>query len=476
MDYPRAKSTAYPRALDTALVETLRNHPVALAFAMVVVDGVALLASFWLAYQIRYGLEIGGQIFFWDERPFSEFQARGLLFVGLSLLILAFRGVYRLPRWSSLLDEALVISGAITLAMAGVIMANYLSNFSPSRLLFIYAWLIAIVLLVALRFVRRSVMAWLWERSLGVERVLVVGSGDVGRRVAQAVMAAPASGLRIAGFADSANGIDHLAIGTANGVKLAPRLGGLDDLTALVTRNRIDEVLIALPPERHHEMVEVSNACRNAGVRFKIVPDLLQMAMERADLTEFVGVPLLEVRSASITGVDAALKRAVDLLVALPLSLVLGLPMLIRVARDRRRGTDPIFVHRDVIGRNGATLTLRTFALEPGAGHWQRLFASSPLLLQVVRGEMSLVGPLAQSRSEVDQYQPWQRSRLKATPGLTGYWLLSDPRDLTFEEMVRLDLFYAEHWSPMMDTKILLRTALVMLKGGPNRSRPGISG
>ena len=86
---------------------------------------------------------------------------------------------------------------------------------------------------------------------------------------------------------------------------------------------------------------------------------------------------------------------------------------------------------------------------------------------------MGLVGPLAQSRSEVDQYQPWQRSRLKATPGLTGYWLLSDPRDLTFEEMVRLDLFYAEHWSPMLDTKILLRTLLIFAKGGADRSRAG---
>ena len=430
MDYPRAEPTAYTRSFDTALIESLRGHPVALAIAMVVLDGLALLLSFWLAYQARYALEIGGQIFFWDERSFSEFHARGLMFVALALLLLAFRGIYRLPRWSSLLDEALVISGAITLAMAGVILANYLSRFSPSRLLFIYAWVISIVLLVALRFVRRGVLAWLWERSLGVERVLVVGSGDVGRRVAQAVMAAPASGLRIAGFADNANGIDHLAIGTANGVKLAPRLGGLDDLTTLVTRNRIDEVLIALPPERHGEMVAVSDACRSAGVRFKIVPDLLQMAMERADLTEFVGVPLLEVRSASIAGIDGAVKRALDLIVTLPLLALLGIPMALHAASARLRGHEPRFVERTVIGRNGATMRLRTFPVDPDAGRWKQVFHLSPLLLQVVSGDLSLVGPLAQTQTEVDQYLPWQRPRLKATPGLTGYWRLSDPRDL----------------------------------------------
>ena len=138
-------------------------------------DAGLVWLAFMLAHFLRYELQVGGEIMFWNDEPFSTFYKPAALYLGLTLFVFGLRGVYTLPRSTSFLDEATLVIGGLITAMAGVILAAYFLGFFPSRLMFLYAWITALVFLVAKRGLLRHGRKWLWERGIGVDRVLVVG-------------------------------------------------------------------------------------------------------------------------------------------------------------------------------------------------------------------------------------------------------------------------------------------------------------
>ena len=443
------------------------------ALILLALDAAALWFAFWLAYRLRYSYEIGGQILAFNRRDFSDFHGRIALFAVFCLTIMLVRGVYRLSTWTPLLDETGLVAGSVTIAMGGLVLTAYLSQFSPSRLLFVYAWALSLVMLFFVRVGWRQSREALWARDIGVRRVLIAGNGTAGRRLMQMLLSTPGMGIRIAGFVDEGPHRATLTAGTARGVMHARYLGSLEDLPSILERNAVDEVILALPSERHTRILEIANWCRSASVPVRVVPDLLQFSLDRIQLDEISGVPILSVREASIRGANAVLKRAIDLIGAVLLLAVLAVPMAIAALAIRRRQDGPVLQRRTMVGRCGVPFSQLRFAIpEPSLGDpdkttWlQRTHLDgAPQLVNVLRGEMSLVGPRAQAPLQIVRYQDWQRQRLLIAPGLTGLWFSNGRNDLTFDEMVRLDLFYAEHWTVWLDLKILLRTAIAIVEG-----------
>lgn len=468
MQYSHAPASRRMPIAERALPRFERRHHVAISIAIAMVDAVLLWAAFWSAYELRYGFEIGGDIFPWDLQSFSAYYERAGIFVLLCFVSFVIRGVYRLPVWTSLLDEGMLIAGSITVAMGALVLTNYLSQFSPSRLVFVFAWVLSILYLMVLRVFRRGVRQALWARSIGVERLLIVGSGEASRRIVQAVVAAPDAGLRISGFAGQPGEQRMLPVGGRNGGAAPPRLGGFDDVPALIGRHRIDQVIIAIEQDNHDEVGSISALCHAAGVRFYVVPDLLQLSFERAELSEIAGVPLLGVRQAAITGWSASVKRVFDVLLAGPLLLLVAPALCVRWLLSRGR-PGPFLRRVETVGRNGVLFDRYEIASDRTTG-WKNVINGAPALINVLRGELSMVGPLAARRSDLARYDNWHVQRLRVTPGLTGLWAVQSRRDLTFDEMVRLDLFYAEHWSLWLDVKTLLQNVPRMWKADDGRA------
>ncbi len=473
---------------------------VLLHIGQVFVDAGLVWLAFWLAWLLRYRLEWGGDVPPWVWEPFETFHSRAALFVALTIAIFFIRGIYRLPRSTGFLDEATLLIGGVTTAMAGVILTAFLSRFVPSRLVFLYAWGLAIALLLARRLAWRAIRHWLWAREIGVDRVLLVGAGDAGRRVMQAMMGMPALGYRVIGFVDDGDSSPMLAVATEGGVTSAERLGTTADLRDLIGRMEIDEVIVALPPEAQGRVLEIVDQCRQSGVTFKVVPNLLQLSLDRVDLAEVAGVPLIGIKDASIRGVNYAIKRTMDIVIASLVLLIMGIPMLVIAALIRRDSPGPALFRQVRVGKNGQPFTMLKFrCMVDGAdcmreelirsnGHVDpRLFKlpddprltrigrrlrrlsldELPQFINVLRGQMSVVGPRPPLPEEVEKYEDWHRQRLLVTPGLTGLWQVNGRSNLTFDEMVRLDLYYAENWSPWLDIKIVLRTipAIVTQRG-----------
>lgn len=461
-------------------------------------DAVIVVVSFRIAHELRYRFELGGPVRIPDYEPFATFQSKALLFAALTLGVFMVRGLYRLPRSTGLLDEATMVFGGVTTAMAGVILTAFLSRFVPSRLVFIYAWAAAIILLVLRRYLTQRVRRSLWTRGIYVDRVLVVGAGDSGRRILQALMGKPDLGYRVVGFVDDTVESDGVAVATEAGVSRADRLGTSDDLGRIVAEHDVDQVIIALSREDHAQVLALVERCRQEDVEFKVVPDLLQLSLDRVDLGEVAGVPLIGVKDASIRGANFLVKRTIDVIVASLVLTVMAIPMAFIALAIRLDSPGPAFYRQRRIGKDGAVFTLtkfrcmvqnadeqraelmaqyrdmdpRLFKLrdDPRLTRFGRFLRRTsldelPQFVHILRGEMSLIGPRPQLPEEVATYEEWHKQRMLVTPGLTGLWQVSGRSHLTFDEMVRLDLYYAEHWSPWLDLKIVLRTIPAVLLG-----------
>lgn len=466
--------------------------------AQFAVDAALIYASFWIAYELRYRWELGGPVRPADFEPFGTFQTRALLLIAFTLITFLVRGLYRLPRSTGMLDEATMVVGGVTTAMAGVILTAFLSRFVPSRLVFIYAWAAAIVLLIGRRYLTRIVRRMLWERQIYVDRVIVVGAGAPGRRIMQAMMATPQLGYRVVGFVDDSPARDGLAVATEVGLSRADRLGFTEDLERLVMEHEVDEVIVALPAADNARVQSIIDECRKQNVRFKVVPDLIQLSLDRVDLGEVAGVPLIGLKEAAIRGTNYAIKRGIDIAIATVVLTVMAIPMAVIALLIRAGSPGPALYRQQRVGRNGEVFTLTKFRcmvenadeqraelmamhgyMDPRLfklrddprltreGRWLRRLSLDelPQFVHILRGQMSVVGPRPQLPEEVRTYEEWHRQRLLVTPGLTGLWQVNGRSNLTFDEMVRLDLYYAEHWSPWLDIKIMLRTIPAVLTG-----------
>jgi exopolysaccharide biosynthesis polyprenyl glycosylphosphotransferase len=262
-------------------------------------------------------------------------------------------------------------------------------------------------------------------------------------------------------------------------------------------QHQIDEVIIALPAAFHREVLAVRDHCQRSGLRFKLVPDRYELSLNRVELDAINGIPLLSVRDTAIHGWNLLLKRALDVMIA-GTALLLLAPLLGLIALAIRLDSPgPILFRQRRVGRGETTFDLLKFrsmhqnaervvhelmAINEATGP---LFKSRrdprvtrvgrvlrrwsldelPQLWNVLRGEMSLVGPRPPLPREVAQYEPYHRRRLTVAPGLTGLWQVSGRSELSFDEMVEMDIYYIENWSLGLDLRILLRTIPAVFRG-----------
>ena len=423
--------------------------PDAVRAGQIAADAVMLYLAFWLAYEVRYDWQLGGPVKPADFEPFSTFQSRAFFFVGFAIVIFVVRGLYRLPRSTALLDEMTLVASGVTTAMAGVILTAFLSRFLPSRLVFVYAWVLAILLLMVVRLLSRGVRRSMWARDIYVDRVVVVGASDRGRRIMQAMMSTPSLGYRVVGFVDDAIEEDRVAVATETGLERTERLGTTEDLERLIDNFEVDEVIIALPANDHDRVLRIIEHCRKQDVQFKVVPDLLQLSLDRVDLGEVAGVPLIGLKDASIRGFDYVIKRLADLTIAILVLAVMAIPMAVIAIIIKLDSPGPVFFRQRRVGRNGEVFTItkfrcmvenadeqraglmamhdtidpRLFKLQDDprltrAGRTLRRFSLDeiPQFAQIFRGQMSVIGPRPQLPEEVRSSEEWHRQRLLVTP------------------------------------------------------------
>ncbi len=462
-------------------------------------DGILAALGFATAYWLRFDVGLGGEVPSNSHQPLSNFYSTVVLVAILTAVVFQMKGLYRLPRWATLLDEVWIISSGVLIAMSLVVLYAFFQRFAPSRLVFILAVPTIIGILLVARIIVRVIRERLWAKGIGVDRVVVVGSGKAGRRVMQWLLGQPQLGYDVVGFVDDSLEVPEITIATQSSVHRPMYLGSIATLSRMIQANTVDEVIIALPPEKHQSMNQIMEDCRQKDIECKLVPDLFEMALDRVNIHEVAGLPLIGVKPAQISGWNAFIKRSMDII--LSAFILIGFSWLFALIAlgIKLDSNGSVFFRQERVGREGRRFTCYKFRtmiedaesqkarLQEAYGRNDLLFKLKddprrtrfgsflrrssldelPQFFNVVLGEMSIVGPRPAVPPEVAEYEEWHYDRLLVLPGLTGLWQVSGRSNLTFDEMVRLDLYYAENWSPWLDVKTILRTvpAIVLARG-----------
>jgi exopolysaccharide biosynthesis polyprenyl glycosylphosphotransferase len=470
----------------------MSRYPRWLIPAVMLSDVVFINAAFLLAYAARYRLQLFRPVEPEYDNPIDVYFP--FMIVLTILLIAAYKldNVYVPRRLGMWLDQMSRIVRSTMIAMLIMIGITFIYQpFFYSRLIYLYATILIMLLLAPQRLGWGLILGQLRRRGIGVSRVLIVGAGDVGRTVIRTVMAQPEFGYRIAALVDDHVDRDALSIGPV------PAIEGTQRLPQIIAEKNIDEVIVALPWTDHQRVLGIFQLCERLGVRVRTVPDLFQLSLSRVDVEDLGGVPVIGLKAASIRGASLVVKRIMDvtlgslvLLIASPLLAVLALaikldspgPVIFRQKRVGARGQEfVVFKFRSMREgadeekerllefneMNGPLFKMREDPRTTRVGRCLRRFSLDelPQLFNVLRGEMSLVGPRPHTSAEVAQYQDWQRQVLETPPGMTGLAQVSGRSQLSFDEQCLLDIYYIENWSPALDVRILLRTAPKMLSG-----------
>ncbi len=413
----------------------------------------------------------------------------GLYAAGWVTLLTA-NGLYRpRARWSTVREAFDVLRA--TLAMA-VITFSVLFLFKlpdVSRLFLLVFFPAQALVTILTRIGLRAALEHIRELGYNVRYVLVLGAGVRGQAFAKKLEAHRELGLRIEGFLD-----DNPEIQLPKGWQA---LGGLDDLEHVLHERIVDEVAICLPFAQWNLIDSITRLCEEEGKIVRIPMDVLDRAVAVGRLEDLDGTPVFSIVSGPDRALALLIKRIFDVAAALLASILLS-PLLIGVALAiRLREGGPVLFRQTRVWLHGRQFEVVKFrTMEVGAherqaelaehneisgpafkvtddpritslGRWLRRTSIDelPQLWNVLRGQMSLVGPRPPLPSEVDGYDLWHRRRLSMKPGITGLWQVRDRRDPDFDRWVASDLEYIDRWSLWLDLKILLRTIPAALEG-----------
>ena len=443
---------------------------------LVLADAGLTALALWLADEARHRLPFGTPV---APGYFLEWPIY-LAAVLIWPFFLRLLGAYDPRRMRGFGDEVRAIIPAVIIATALLPAFFFAFKFQfISRLLVGYFFLLNLLFLLNLRIVGRILLNVLTSSGVATRRLLVVGAGPVGEEVVRLVQENAWTGLRVAGFVDDDPAKVH---GSVAG---HPVLGTTDEIVELVESAQADEIIIALPGRAHDRILRVALALAAAPVRVRIVPDLFEIVSVRARVEDFWGIPLIGLRDPVISGFDRAVKRTFDLVLTI-IALPLLLPAIAVIAvAIRLFSHGPILVRLERVGENGRLFSMWKFrTMTAGAerdrrykqsddprvtpvGRWLRRWSLDelPNLFNVLRGEMSLVGPRPEQPWIVERYEPWQRQRLAVLPGITGWWQVNGRSDNPLHQNVEYDLFYIQNYSPLLDLKILWKTVWVVLRG-----------
>ena len=377
--------------------------------------------------------------------------------------------------------------GALALVVFEYVLRLDLSRFF--LLLFaLYAW----VLLLIFRLTAGRLVGIIRREFAAPHYVMVVGTGERALRMGQALEQSAEYGVRLRGFLCERPGAPaQMRLGATYTVR------PIAELPTILRQHVVDEVIFAVPSETLAELEEIFLLCDEEGVRTRVAVDFFPHVNSTVSLDRFGATPLLTFSAAPYDEVRLLLKRLIDMVIAAAGLIVLAPIMLALAVLIRLTSPGPAIFRQVRCGLNGRRFEFYKFRsmckdaehmqeqvahlnsrdgvvfkipddprLTP-IGRYLRKFSIDewPQLWNVLRGDMSLVGPRPAIPSEVDRYQRWQRRRLRMRPGLTCLWAVSGRDNVDFETWMKLDMQYIDNWSLALDWKIMLRTIPRVLTG-----------
>jgi len=447
------------------------NKDFPLQLILIIADVILIVISFMTAYFLRYRLlGIPGP-------GFLVYHNSILIVTILWIGIFAYLGLYKVRRAWRHSEAVFNTTLAVTLGMALYIAVSYmLKELFFSRLLLIFLWIVNIILISSSRSVFRFILLRLRRAGYGIRRILIVGNTASSKILGKAIDLHPELGYRIIGY------LLPEGTGEPNGLSsLYSYVGATSTIVEECKKLKPDEAIFTIPIGKREEIWALINSLQKEEVEIKIVPDIYDFLSSRMVMDDLEGVPTIRFRPIMLQSWEKIFKLVLDYMGPIIL-LIFLFPLLIYIyLRLKVSLGKGILTEETVIGLFGRPFKIYRFSIPVDLVHsnpsersittpfgqflHRYSLSDLPQLLNVLKGDMSLVGPRPESPSRVERYSEWHRRRLLIKPGITGLAQVNGLRGFaSSDEKTRFDLKYMEEHSVLLDIKIMLQTIWVLLK------------
>jgi lipopolysaccharide/colanic/teichoic acid biosynthesis glycosyltransferase len=419
-----------------------------------------MLASLYVAIQLRYAAASGAAC---ATESFPEYAlmifTASLVwsFLYFEMHLDGFQGGWNLP---TIISRVMV---AVAILIAFVLASAFLAQHYYSRLVLFYFACLFPAGLVGIRIALHSLFVSRFRKA-GVHRCVILGQGPVAVELARKIASHPEMPFQVVGLLYPSDG--EGSNGAFNGLSKSFTSVNTLQVLELLERQKVQRLVIAMPQPSGSGVRKLIDACRTAGMQIYVVPQWYDLYLSKAELVEIDGLPLLSLRERSSSAVDLAIKRGMDLLLSLGILTLLS-PLLAFAALIVYGKKGKAFRTEPRCGKDGVPFRMWRLNVNRHAGNLPRYenllvrwsLTELPQMWNVLRGDMSLVGPRPESTERLKFYSDWQRQRLRVRPGVTGLAQVHGLRDQhPSEEKARFDLQYIFHWSPLWDLTLILET------------------
>jgi exopolysaccharide biosynthesis polyprenyl glycosylphosphotransferase len=452
----------------------------------VTIDAVVVSLAFFLSYHLRGSyLDFGEPLF-----PIGEYLPVFLAVVPFWISFSYILGLYGDQRARTRTREIFQVMKAGLLQFAAISMLAFLFKLTFMSRIFIILFVASSTFLVAVeRFILLTVLRHYHRLGRNARNIAILGSDDAAMAIEGVIHLHSEWGLRFAGYIVDNDGADTPG--------LSPRLGRIDELERILRENVIDEVIFAASHEKLEEFEDELLVCEELGVSTKVMLNIFSHRIAQAEVEELGNMTMLSFSATPRSLLQLAAKRALDVGVSFCALALLSPLMIIAAAAIKLTSRGPVFFRQVRCGKNGREFKLMKFRsmvkdaenMQDGLKHLNEMEEPAfkikndpritgvgkvirrtsidelPQFLNVLAGDMSLVGPRPPLPSEVAKYERWQRRRLSIRPGITCYWQISGRNKVDFATWMKMDLDYIDNWSLGEDFRIILKTIPAVLLG-----------
>ena len=460
---------------------------------ILIFNDIAFLAlAFFIAYRIRF--MDSAEIYLPYESFYFYYSLAGIFLI---VLIFFFRKLYNYKNLYRGMGEVQNIILGTIIGIFLIIVFNYYFHkdvFQLSRLWLFFIPLLSILFLIISRFIIKRLVFGFYKLAGVCTNALIAGINEEGYRIYKTINKRGYENINIIGFIDKQANIESAKNNPRyNSINI---LGDIDDFKEIIAKYKINRVIISSNEIKHADMLLLLNKVKKQNIEMQISPSLFEFSVSRMKIFEYMGIPFIQIQEVSIRGIDKFYKFLIDYTIGFLLFLVFIIlyPIIGLLIIADSRG--PVLFTQERYGKNFRRIKIYKFrTMRAGAEKEKEILEKIynregggdfklkddpritrigkflrktsidelPQIINVLKGQLSVIGPRALAIMEGDTLKDWEKMRMEVNQGITGLWQVSGRSDINYEERMRLDLYYIQNWSVALEFRIIILTIMRML-------------